>query len=315
MAIGAGLAAQFMYKSESVFSTPVVVDKGLEIRSEGVKNDGGTRIVSKGLKAGRSVQFRAARGVVHIAGPVVMELPNANVAAWMKHMFGSVSTSGAGPYVHTLTPGDLTGQSMTVQIGRPSTDGTVRAFTYAGTKIADWEIAANLNDYVLLTSTLTAKSETTATGLASASYASATAPFVFTGAVVSGAGAPAAVNTFTLKANNGLNATREGAGSAAIREQVPHAFRDYSGVMTCEFDSLARYADFVAQTQRALVFTFTSGADTLVITMNVELTGETPVVAGPDILILPVPYTCISSTSDAAAITAVLTSAADATAA
>lgn len=305
MAIGAGISAQMGYVSESTWGTLVTVTKFLEIVSEGVENDGGTRIVSRGLRAGRSVNHRAARGVVHIGGPIVMELPNVNIATWMKHMFGTVGTAGGGPYVHTFSPSDVLGDSMTVQIGRPSTDGTVNPFTWGGCKINEWELAADVDQYALLTSTISAKSETTATGLASASYSGATAPFVFTGAVLSGAGAPAAVNSFTIKANNGL-AVREGAGSAAIREQLA-THREYTGSITAEFDGLSKYADFVAQTQRALVATFTSGSDTLVITMNVEFTGKSPKVEGPGILTLPLDFDCISITSDAAAITAVLT--------
>lgn len=305
MAVGAGIAAQFGYVSESTWGTLVTVTKFLELVSEGVKNDGGTRIVSRGLRAGRTVNHRATRGVVHIAGPIVMELPNVNIATWMKHMFGTVSTSGAGPYVHTYTPADLLSDSMTVQVGRPSTDGTVQPFTWGGVKISEWELTAEVDQYAMLTSTLTAKSETTATALASASYSAATSPFVFTGAVLSGAGAPAAVNAFTVRGSNGF-ATREGTGSAAIREQIATK-REYGGTITAEFDGLTKYADFVAQTQRALVATFTSGSDTLVVTMNVEFTGESPVVEGPDVLTLPLAFDCISATSDAAAITAVLT--------
>lgn len=305
MAIGAGISAQLGYKSEVTWSTGVTPDKFLELISEGVENDGGTRILSRGLKAGRSVAHRAARGVVHIGGPIVCELPSRDIAAWLKHVFGNVSTSGAGPYVHTLTPADLLSDSMTVQVGRPSTDGTVNAFTWAGVKIASWELSANIDEYAILTSNVVAKSETTATGLASASYSSSNVPFLFSGAVLSGAGAPGAVRSFTLRGDNGF-ATREGAGSAAIREQLSTR-RTYGGTISVEFDSTARYADFVAQTQRALIATYTSGSDTLVVTMNVEFTGTSPKVAGPDILTYDLTFDCISATSDAAAITAVLT--------
>lgn len=302
MAVGAGVSAQFGYVSESAWGTLVTVTKFLEIVSEGVKNDGGTRIVSRGLKAGRAVNHRAARGVVHIGGPITMELPSRDIAPFLRYVFGTAS-GASSPF--TYTPGDLSGDSFTAQVGRPSTDGTVQPFTWGGCKIASWELAAEVDQYVMFTPTITAKSETTATALATASYSASNAPFVFTGAVLSGAGAPAAVNGFTLTGDNGIP-TREGVGSAAIREQVS-THKTYSGTITAEFDGLTKYADFVAQTQRALVITLTSGSDTLVITMNVEFTGESPVVEGPDILTLPLAFDCISATSDAAAITAVLT--------
>lgn len=305
MAIGAGLSAQMGYVSESAWSTLVTVSKFVEFVSEGVENDGGTRIVSRGLRAGRAINHRAARGVVHIAGPIVMELPSTNIATWMKHLWGNVSTAGAGPYVHTYTPADLLGDSMTVQIGRPSIDGTINPFTWGGVKIASWEMTANVDEYVMLTSNITAKSETTGTALASASYSSTNAPFTFVGAVLSGSGAPTNVNSLTLTGDNGF-ATREGTGSAAIREQMS-THRTYGGTVVAEFESTSKYADFVAGTQRALVATFTSGSDTLVVSYNIEFTGKSPLVEGPDILTQELSFDAISATSDAAAAGAVLT--------
>lgn len=304
MAVGAGVSAQASYVSESVYGTLVTTTKFVEFLSEGLKNDGGTRILSNGLRAGRLAHHRSARGVVHIAGPIEMELPNVNVATWIKHMMGTVVTTGAGPYTHTYTPGDLLGDSMTVQIGKPDVAGTVNPFTYGGVKIASWELAAEVDQYVKLTCNLVAKSETLATGLATASYSASLSPFVFTGAVLSGAGAPTNVNSFTLRADNGL-ATREGTGSASIREPIATR-REYGGSIQGDFDGTTKYADFIAKTERALVATFTSGSDTLTATMNAEFVGESPVVEGPDLLTQPLNFDCISATSDAAALTLVL---------
>lgn len=306
MAVGSGIAAQFGYKTEASWGTGVTVDKFLELVNEGVANDGGARYESRGIRAGRLTKHRAARGVAHIGGPIVIELPNVSVAPLLMHMFGAVSTSGAGPYTHTYTPGDLRTQSFTAQIGRPSNDGTVQPFTWAGAKIPSWQMACQVGSYVTLTLDVTAKSETTATSLAVASYAAGYTPFTFVQGSLTVAGSSVAVNGFTLSGNNGLKSDRQGPGAAAIREQVQTALRDYSGVITAEFEGLTQYNRFINATQVAAVFTFSNGTDSLTITTNVEFTGESPKVEGPAELIQPLPFSVLHATADASAITAVL---------
>ena len=44
-----------------------------------------------------------------------MEFGNTDIAVLCKHLFGAVSTSGAGPYTHTFTPGSLNDDSLTMQ--------------------------------------------------------------------------------------------------------------------------------------------------------------------------------------------------------
>ena len=53
--------------------------------------------------------------------------------------------------------------------------------------------------------------------------------------------------------------------------------------------------------------TLNNGADTLTITCNVRFDGDTPSISsGDELLELSLPFVCLSATSDAAAITAVL---------
>lgn len=306
MAIGAGISAQFGFKTETTWNTAVTVDKFLEFVDEGIDNDGGPRIVSQGLRGGRLVDHRAARGIPKIGGPVKLELPNINLATLLKHMFGTVATTGTGPWTHTATPGPLLGKSLTVQVGRPSIDGTVNPFTWSGVKIADWELAAATNQYAMLTPSFTVAAETTATALAAASYPAGLAPFTFVQSALTLAGSSVALNSFSLKASNGLKTDRGGPGSAVIREQITDSRKSYSGTITAEFESLTNYNRFLAATQAALVLTFSNGSDSFTITMNVELTGDAPKVSGPGILAHNLPFSVLSATSDAAAITAVL---------
>lgn len=304
MASPHGLAGQFGYTSETTVGTGVTPTEFLPILSESVTNNF-ERVVSNGIRAGRLTrsQWKATRQT--IAGNIEMELWNTDIAGLMRHMFGSVTTTGAGPYTHTYTPGDLVGKSMTIQVGRPDTSGTVRAFTWAGCKISNWSISADLGEICKLGIDIVAMSETTATALATASYDSSLAPFVFTEASVTLGGSAYPVTSLEISGDNSLT-DRFQLGSATSREFLPNDFREYSGRLVGDFSSLTQYNLIANGTESALVATFNNGTQTLTITTNVRMDGDSPSLGGPGLVELPLSFVCTSTTSDAAAITAVL---------
>jgi hypothetical protein len=111
-----------------------------------------TRLESGGIIAGRRVltSDQWSGGDVTVSGSVQHELYNRGLGKIFTAMFGTVVTTGAGPYTHTFTPGDLTGDALTVQVGRPATNGTVYPFTYAGMKVTSWEIACAAGEIATL---------------------------------------------------------------------------------------------------------------------------------------------------------------------
>lgn len=302
MAAPSGISAQFGFASETSWGAAVTVTKFNEFNSEQFRNNL-PRFQSKGLGSGRRTQHRYAAGVSDIKGQVTMELPNANLATLLKHMFGTVATTGAGPYTHTVTPGPLTGLSMTTQFGRPDITGTVQPFTYSGCKVADWELSADVNDYAHLMLNLTGKAETTGTSLAVASYPANLNPLTYVQSSLTIAGSSVAVRKFSMKGNNNLKSDRSGPGSGLIREQLENGIRDYTGTIEADFESLTNYNRFVNTAESSLVLTFANGSDTLTVTANVRYDGETPNVAGPELLTQNLPFAVTSTTSDAAAIT------------
>lgn len=137
-----GLSAQIGYATETTVGTPVTVTAFVPLLSETLGQDK-TRLESSGIIAGRRVltsnQWNG--GNVTVSGSVQHELYNRGLGKLFTVMFGDVTTTGAGPYTHTFTPGNLVGDALTVQVGRPATNGTIYPFTYAGMKVASWEIA------------------------------------------------------------------------------------------------------------------------------------------------------------------------------
>jgi len=154
-----GADAQLGLKSESVVGTAVTVDTFIPFVSENIKQK--IEYLDTQTISARKVLRLTKRGSQMVQGGFTTELPNTSLAVLLKHMFGAVATTGTGPYTHTYSPGTLTGKSMTVQVGRPATSGTVHPFTYAGCKVSNWTMSAAVDEIAQLEVGLVGMSETT----------------------------------------------------------------------------------------------------------------------------------------------------------
>lgn len=299
-----GAEAQIGWVSESTVGTAVTVTKFLPFRSENIKQN--INYLDTQTLSSRLTLRKTKKGTSTVEGGFTTELPNTTLATLLKHAMGSVATTGTGPYTHTFTPGTTTALGLTVQVGRPDASGTVQPFTYAGCKVAEWTINATQGEIATLIVALIGMTETTATALATASYDSSWSPFVFTEASLTvAAGAENSVRELSLTGKNQIN-PRFRLGSGTSKNPLGIGVREYTGTVTTDFDGLTDYNRFVNGTEAALVATFNNGTQTLTITSNVQFVGETPEVSGNDLLAQALPFRCLSSTSDAAAITIAL---------
>jgi hypothetical protein len=238
MALRNGLAKQFGMKDEVTPGIPVTVDRFIPLVDESLALEI-ERLESEAVFPGRQVldTLQWAPGEMAAGGDVGFELFDRAVGLPLKHCFGTVNTSGpvSSLYTHTFTPGDLSGIAFTAQRGVPDTGGTVRPFTYPGSKIASWEVACKEGENVTFGVTLLSKTEvghlTVADGVTtngSPTVTSATAGFsqAMIGWPISGTGIPAnsyigAVNSATSislsstpLANTPVNATATGSALA-----------------------------------------------------------------------------------------------------
>jgi len=238
-----------------------------------------------------------------------MEMVPESIGELLELCMGGKVTAGAGPYTHTLTPGDLA--SGTFQFGRPSTDGTVNCFEYTGVMVNSWSISVDATgdgSMVEFSVDLVGYAEDTGQSLVTVSYPTITARWTSVEASLTVAGTAYCVNSFTLSGKNNLDVDTKAcaatAGKPSIRES---GMREYGGTLTADFDALTQYARYTGEAQSALVITIDDGVSDLTITTNVFYTGATPVASGPEVLKQESPFECVSATSDAAAITMVLT--------
>lgn len=298
---------QVGFKSETTWGVGVTVDTFHPGWLSGNPTRDQPPLMSKGMRSGRRTSHCLSTGGKNVAGSISTELFPAPLATLLRHMFGTVNTTGAGPYVHTASPGPLNGKSFTWQTGIQGTAGTVHPFTAVGCKIPSWTLKAEVDALAMLDFDISAKDLTTATALATASYGSA-CPFTFIHGSVSIAGSTiATVKSFELSSTRPMRTDSDGRyiGSALISEQLETGQAEYEVTVETEFENLTVHD--LANSGVAVVLTLNNGTETFVVTMNCWVNATTPTVEGVDSLssftFTGTPY----GATDAAAITAVLT--------
>jgi len=313
MGVGSGEAAQLMISEESTYGTYVAVTRSYEMVSETLKRKI-ERLESKGLAAGRRV-IRSSRwvpGKDSSGGDINLELNSIGQGLLFKHMLGANVTSGSSPvYTHTATPGDLP-TSLSVQVGRPSIDGTVNPFSYTGCRIHQWELGCKAGEIAMIKLSIAAQAETTAQALGTFDATKIGVPLTFVGGTLSLGGSQVDVLDATLKGNNSLDVGRfRLRGAATPKQPLENSWRDYTGSITADFESLTQYNHYSAGDELALSLVFVGAAIPsgggskyqLTITQNVRYDGETPNVSGPQMLTQPLPVKAVASGADSTAVT------------
>lgn len=307
MALPSGLAAQFGYKAETTVGTAVTVDTFLPLVSESIKRSE-AKLESNAIFAGKRMRTSNQRnsGPVTIEGSLGLELMTHDIDVLFEHLLGSKSGSGTSGSPWVITPADTKGKALTVQIGRPDRTGTVRAFTYAGCKVAAAQIELQADSIATLGIDIVGSEtdETTATGLATASYTSGIKPFKFTHGTVTVGGSSVLCKQITIDIDQMLNTGRRFIGDQIVSEPLPADYISVTGSLQLEFSGLTEYNRFVDHTEADVVLTCTNGTQSFSIDMHVQFDGETPNVAGKDVLEQPLPFTAVADgATDASAIT------------
>lgn len=326
MSIGSGLAAQLGMIQEVTPGTALAPTHWYEFNSE-TMNLKPTTIQGQGLRAGQVFNraSRRARTLIDITGGVLMDFPSKGAGFILQQLLGSFNT-GATPvmlgsssaYLQTHIPGSNYGKSFTLQKGAPDSSGTVHALNYPGCKVADWTLDCKVGAILSLQMNLDAMNEVLDTpALGTPSYIAGSGVFNFrqgtllqggtvstTGNVtsVSGSTTAACVTGVQLKGKRPMADKRYYYGSAGIKaEQIENGYQDLTGQIDVEFSSTAAwYAAFAADTPQALELKFVgptiSGAYAYtldIILPCVYLEGDSPNIAGPDVLKSTVPFTVL----------------------
>ena len=308
MAIRSGLAAQLGIGVETTWGTAVTPTRFYEFTDESLALSI-ERIESEGLRAGNRVMRsdRYAVGQKAVEGSVSMDMTAENSGLLFQHALGQVTTTTPSGSVknHECVLADPYSLGLTLEVGRPGNDGTVRAFTYSGCKISSFTLSNSVNELLTGEFSFIGKDETTGS-ITSASYPSSQELLSFAGATISVAGSSYECKEASVEVDLGLDAERYILGSQTINAPVAAAMTEITGSVTAEFKDLTAYNRFVNNTQAALTLkwegTAISGTYKRGITVTlpaVRFDGNTPNVGGPEVVDVELAYKALYNGTDA----------------
>ena len=302
----AGFDSQVGYALESPSGTFTAPTRALEHVKSSLKLEV-DRIPSKGIKAGRRHQGRWFTGGQRVKGTVSHEFSPINSGLLLRTLMGAVNTSGAGPYTHVYTPGALTQtNTLTVQVGTPSIDGTVNSMSFIGNHIVGATFTSKVGEVVMSDFEFYGQHLDVLQLLTAASYSSTWAPYTFLHGVLSIAGSEYEFDDVTLNYTNALRTDRHVHRSttpARPKTSLESGFREWTATVNSDFHSLAALNRAIAGTEAAFSLVFTSGANVVTFAGNVRSDVDSPTVDGPETVKQSLPLVFVSTTSDAAAMT------------
>lgn len=301
--IGAGLAGQLGAKKETVYGTPVTVDKFFPFTSEGL--GGGwqrNRQYSIGIQAGQLVQHsaRVATTTRGGGGPVKMDVPIKGFGFWPDLMVGGTVTPVlvlGTAYKSTFNIGasDST-KSASVQVGKPRIDGTVQAFSYEGCVPMGFSLSQGVDGFLETEIALDVQDRLTGTALAVASYPTANDSFHFGHCTPTINSVPVTdvFSSVKVDVNFARKTDRWRLGSAGAKAiPVTNGFTDGTIEFEGDFKDLTFTNLYDADTIFPVIlnWTHTTNADvggtkySFVLTAQAcQMTGDDPDLAGPDVL-------------------------------
>ena len=265
-------------------------------------------IDSNTLRANRS-RTQPIQGNIDVTGSIGFELHAESMGTILKHLMGGNATTGADPYVHTMTLDDLpVGLHLEKDHGA-SISGSGKFEVFAGCRIggatfsfpAEGFCTASL-DVMGANSTLgsaTIDDDATITDNGSTPFSS------FLGTIQEGGGAIAYVQSAEIRLDNGLDGSSYVIGGAGVRRALPEGFATVSGSVTALFESGALLAKAIAGTESSLLITLSRGtgagsAGNEFMSFEIgQLLYErtSPAIDGPNGILLTLPFKGYSNTA------------------
>lgn len=314
MAIGSGISSQVGVKKETTYGTRVAPTQFWEFESEGGQRQQ-KYLESRQLRAGRFFQSSSRRALTTHDAQVTLagEFPNKGGGFLLDLLHGNsvtpVQQTTTTAYLQTHNVTGDPNKSATIQVGKPSANGTVNPFDYVGCMVTSANFACAIDDWLKFNFTFDAQDEQTNQTLATASYPTALESFHFEQCSVSVNGVTqdlattgALVKGFSLDLSLPRATERYGLRSTALKAKpILNDYTPGSGSLSFEFDDMTQYGLFTAGTKVPVVITFTSSSlagtgnpFALTFTMSsCQFTGTTPAVGGPDILSFDAPFSIL----------------------
>lgn len=300
-----GLLSQLGVSVETVYGTYVVPTKFIEFDSESLSRQPQT-LTPMGLRAGRRIPniTRHKQTVRSAGGGLTFKAPAQGLGILLDMLHGNVTTpvqqAATIAYLQTHNIGTTAPdtKSRTIQVGKPQVAGTVKPFSYLGSKITEMTFSCDVGGEVMCSATIDAQDETTASTLATATYAANNRPFTFEqGLVTIAAATPALFRSFSLTVPIPQATDRFGLSRTALkRKPLNNDYIRPTLSLTAEYEDDVLYNHFVNDSEVAVEVGFegpiiaATHKETLKFTASgCKITGATPPVNGPGILEISTP--------------------------
>jgi hypothetical protein len=309
VSIGSGLSGSLGWSPEVTYGTYVAPTKWAEATSVQLQKQknavqgGGPRAGAYGRRGSMRYVTTQAGG-----GTIAMEVQSKRMGHLLNGLLGGTVTptqqAATTAYLQTHTIGDPTGKFFTFQSGVPDLGGTVRPYTFLGSKITAIEFSCGVDQALTMSITVDSRDVTESETLAAPSYATGVNVFHFgqMGLKLGTYDSEAAVDgvrSMTLRIERGSRTDRYYANAAGLKaEPIINDWAVVSGSVEVDYVTKADFADrFRDDSSTALVWEFIGPTieSTYKETFRVRvpmifMDGETPTVQGPDVVTTTYPW-------------------------
>lgn len=309
MTLSHGSDGHFVYSKEVTSKTRTAPTRALPFRQESLQDNGTKPMHHQGIIKGRRASYGSNRSKADIGGQVAFDLVAESIGGILEALMGTVNTTGAGPYVHTFTRGVV--PTLSVQVGWQDDAATDFRKDYIGviTEGASLSIVGGQDpDFQVDYRAISEEKDTYAAVVPS--YPTYTY-FEFSDATLNfDAGGTECFDSVAINFANNLYQ------SPGICPTYPRSteYKDVNrwavtGTFAGDFDGTwTKYDKWQAGTEGTLQVILNAGASAqLQVDLAVVLTGESPMIAGHEVIKQAIGFEMQSATDDATACTIVLT--------
>jgi len=200
-------------------------------------------------------------GNINVAGPLNFELGAEWIGTLMKNAMGTNATTGAGPYVHTMTLGDLPAGMVIEKDFGANISGSGRYQYYNGCKVATAAFDFPAEGFPTGSIAITGAKETaSATPLDATLDDNGNTPFsAFQATILEGGSSIATVTAASINLDNGLDESVYVVGGAGERTALPEGFATISGSITALFEDATLLNKAINGTESSLKITLSRG--------------------------------------------------------
>ncbi len=197
------------------------------------------------------------RGNRSVSGSIATELAPVGQGVWLKHLMGSVATTGDGPYEHVFKIGTL---PVGLCFEKQFLD-LDKFVLYNGVRVASASFDFAPSGKIAVSYSFAGQKETVGdTSFDAAPVDLGHSPFEgFHAAIEEGGSTIGVVTAAKLEINNDLQTDQYVIGGGGLVHGLPEGIVKVSGSLTALFDSMALYDKAVAGTESSLKVTLTKG--------------------------------------------------------